>query len=367
MTSFRCYGGIDAESKKTMISTFQPQLLQLTREQLGKTQSAFAKMLKVSQPLLSKLESGEKGPDEKTLKKIVAVTGYPEAFFSQRAEPTGSGLAFHRKRASLSATERNRLEAEAKLRLLDVGRAIPGDCAPDAWPTDADREKPEESAAALRKAWNVPTGPISDLSALLENHGIILIPFDFETDLIDGFFLPDATGSGRVRIALNTNWNLPPDRRRFSLAHELGHALLHRDCFPERELEAEADRFASAFLAPAADIEGELAPPLTFTRMKLLKARWRMSMQSLVRRARDLGTIDESQYKRTCIFLSTCGYRKREPPCGIPFENPSKVLSAVMDFVRLRGVGSLLLPQSIFERRYGAATAAADNLQGAMP
>ena len=349
-----------------MDSTFQSQLLQLVREQLGKTQSAFAKTLGVSQPMLSKLESGEKAPDDKQLRKISEKSGYPERFFFQPVGAMGSGLAFHRKRAALSATERNRLEAEAKLRLLDVVKALPERRRPDAW-FEADHEHPVEAAAALRSAWSVSPGPIPDLSKLLESHGVILIPFDFRTDLIDGFFLPDAGGDGCIAIALNTNANLPPDRRRFSLAHELGHALLHRDCFPEKERETEADRFASAFLAPAADIEGELTPPLTFTRMKLLKQKWRMSMQSLVRRARDLGTIDEDQYKRTCIFLSTCGYRKREPSCGVPFEQPSRVMSAILEFVRKNGVEALFLPKTVFEQRYGATPNASGNLQGALP
>lgn len=333
-----------------MDQPFQPTLLQWAREALGKTQSAFAKLVGVSQPTLSKFESGEKTPDEKHLRKMANACGYPEAFFFQPVGSIGSGLAFHRKRASLTATERNRLEAEAKLRLLDVDKLLPLTNAPDGWP-EGPFGNPVEAAAALRRAWNVAPGPIPDLSALLESHGVILLPFDFGTELLDGFFLPDA--SGRVAIALNTNANLPPDRRRFSLAHELGHALLHRDSFPEKELETEADTFASAFLAPATDIRGELVPPLTFTRMKNLKARWKMSMQSLVRRARDLGTIDEIQYKRTCIFLSTCGYRKREPPCGVLPERPSALSRAVAAFSAGRDpTEALFLTAERFAARY---------------
>ena len=42
------------------------------------------------------------------------------------------------------------------------------------------------------------------------------------------------------------------DRQLFSLAHEIGHMVLH--AYPEQEQEDQADRFASEFLMPEAEI-----------------------------------------------------------------------------------------------------------------
>ncbi|WP_410672237.1 ImmA/IrrE family metallo-endopeptidase [Amycolatopsis sp. cmx-4-68] len=44
-----------------------------------------------------------------------------------------------------------------------------------------------------------------------------------------------------------------PDRERFTLAHEVGHLLMHE--LPADDQEKEADRFAGEFLAPAEELE----------------------------------------------------------------------------------------------------------------
>ena len=44
------------------------------------------------------------------------------------------------------------------------------------------------------------------------------------------------------------NSDMPGDRHRFNLAHELGHALMHRHS--TGECESEANRFAAEFLMP---------------------------------------------------------------------------------------------------------------------
>ena len=76
------------------------------------------------------------------------------------------------------------------------------------------------------------------------------------------------------------------DRRRFSVAHELGHLVLHQ--FPQgapRVLEQQADAFAEAFLLPEAAMREALVPPITLTTLADLKTRWGVSLQALIRRA----------------------------------------------------------------------------------
>uniref|UniRef100_UPI000A5CA4A8 ImmA/IrrE family metallo-endopeptidase n=1 Tax=Vibrio campbellii TaxID=680 RepID=UPI000A5CA4A8 len=51
------------------------------------------------------------------------------------------------------------------------------------------------------------------------------------------------------------NVNAPADRLRHTLAHELGHMVLHTITFADDdEMEQEADAFAGAFLVPADEI-----------------------------------------------------------------------------------------------------------------
>ena len=52
------------------------------------------------------------------------------------------------------------------------------------------------------------------------------------------------------------NENLPGDRLRWTLAHEVGHAVMHRN--PTGDVEGEANRFASEFLMPRDQIAHQL-------------------------------------------------------------------------------------------------------------
>ena len=77
-------------------------------------------------------------------------------------------------------------------------------------------------------------------------------------------------------------------------AHELGHAVMHQ--IPTEHQEAEADRFASEFLMPAATIRDQL-DALTVPKLARLKAEWGASMAALLRRGRDLGRVNDAQYR----------------------------------------------------------------------
>jgi Zn-dependent peptidase ImmA (M78 family) len=112
------------------------------------------------------------------------------------------------------------------------------------------------------------------------------------------------------------------DRRRFSVAHELGHLVLHQ--IPQgspHELERQADAFAEAFLLPVAAMREALVPPITLTTLADLKARWGGSLQALIRRARTLEVIPHSHYRALYAQLGARGWRTQEP-LVVPVEQP---------------------------------------------
>jgi Zn-dependent peptidase ImmA (M78 family) len=112
------------------------------------------------------------------------------------------------------------------------------------------------------------------------------------------------------------------DRRRFSVAHELGHLVLHHT--PEgapHALEQQADAFAEAFLLPEGAMRAALVPPITLTTLADLKARWGVSLQALIRRAHTLDLIMPSQYHSLSAQLGARGWRTREP-VALPVERP---------------------------------------------
>ena len=101
---------------------------------------------------------------------------------------------------------------------------------------------------------------------------------------------------------------------------------------PDKEAEDQAHRFAGEFLAPAHQLEPQLRR-LNIGRLSPLKMEWKISMQALVRRARDVGAIDAGQYKSLMVQLSKNGYRTREPTnLDPPVERPSLLFDMVQYF-----------------------------------
>lgn len=102
----------------------------------------------------------------------------------------------------------------------------------------------------------------------------------------------------------------PTDRVRFTMAHELGHLVMH--AMPTENMEREADRFAAEFLMPEYDIRPQLID-VTLNLLAILKRVWRVSMAALLKRARDLRAISEKKATALWKKMSALGFRKREP------------------------------------------------------
>jgi Zn-dependent peptidase ImmA (M78 family) len=104
---------------------------------------------------------------------------------------------------------------------------------------------------------------------------------------------------------------MPADRERFTLAHELGHLVMHTTTISE-DAEHEADEFAAEFLMPAAEIRAQLRG-IDLGTAYSLKLAWKVSMGALIRRARDLGLVSESRYKSLNVMKSKKGWHRNEP------------------------------------------------------
>ncbi len=334
-----------------METSFNPILLKLVRLALGKSQKDFAMRLAVKQAVLSKYENGIVSPSEAVLAKLTQCTPYPQDFFFQAATELPSGLVFHRKRNSLPASLRERIESEVRLRSMDV-IAVCKDADVCSDTLERGGRSAIDMAQALRKAWHLDDKPIGNLMALLEEHHIVILKFDFGTDKLDAFFMP--LPNGIICIALNANEAFSADRQNFSLAHELGHALLHKEQVQDDTLEKEADAFAAEFLFPQAAAKEEYTSDFTFLRLKELKAKWQISMQAILFRWHKLNLLESRLYRRYYIYFSSQGYRKHEPPCGVEHQSPSLLLRLMHRFLNRHQqfLQDLHLTHACFMARY---------------
>ncbi|CPX05970.1 ImmA/IrrE family metallo-endopeptidase [Mycobacteroides abscessus] len=110
------------------------------------------------------------------------------------------------------------------------------------------------------------------------------------------------------------------ERTRWTIAHEIGHLVLHRYGAVSDEEERAASRFASEFLAPAAVIADELPAAVTLNSLIPLKLRWGISLGALIMHLRQSALIDQDRAETLQRQLYTrintetgCTWGKTEP------------------------------------------------------
>ena len=203
-------------------------------------------------------------------------------------------------------------------------------------------EEVERAAELTRSELGLPRNkPIgAQLIDRLEAGGVAVVR-DLETDRdIDAY---SAVVGQLPVIVLDGGEGSVWDRDNFNLAHELGHLVMHRGIHHTpgtRTVEAQAHRFAGAFLGPAKALLQVLPRNLDWVRYLELKREWGMSMAALIRRAKDLGVINDTMYTRAMKQQSAYGWRKVEPgstdrPLPVPRYIPHAMSQAGISKSRL--------------------------------
>lgn len=300
-----------------MQGDFNHELLLLARQYRGKSQAEVAEEAGLDQGHYSRIERGilNAPPSPETVGTIAAALDFPVSFFLQGDELSGLPLSVHeaawRKKASVGAKELKRLHAELNLRIMHLRRLLQAIDFEGELPLphlDAeDMGGADKVAAYMRRTWMVPDGPIKNLTGLCERAGILVIHCDFK-EKIDGVTM-------RLRDVpplIFLNKSAPADRMRHSLAHELGHLLMHS--VPNENMEDEADTFAGEFLAPISQVRPDLiGGRITLERLVQLKKYWRVSVASLLFKAGKYNLLTSNQSGYLWRQLSSRGWRKREP------------------------------------------------------
>jgi Zn-dependent peptidase ImmA (M78 family) len=153
--------------------------------------------------------------------------------------------------------------------------------------------------------------PILSATRVAETVGAVVTRFSGSTKSVDAF---SRYGHARPIIVLNSE-KQSSSRSIWDVVHECGHLVLHRDVGGrDAQREKEADQFAAAFLLPRAGLVREYRPGSTdLTMLFDLKARWRVSVAAILRRAFDLNLIAGGQFLRAYKYLSSRGWRRGEP------------------------------------------------------
>ena len=332
-------------SEQPLAIAAQPGMLVLAREARGMTQADVARAFSegastaepASQGYVSKAEAGRIRVAGERLTAYAAALRYlPELLaLDESALGAGVGLVHHRRRASLAAGDLRRTHAVLNLTRIQLQSLLraSGKDLPHRFPEIKvnDFDTPEDAAREVRESWGLGPGPVTCLVGAIEGAGGLVVRRHLAGRELDAVSQRMAFGNPLFLL----NYGTPADRERYTLAHEVGHVVMHR--MPSDEQERQADQFAGEFLMPARDMLSSLKGGLDLSRLIELKADWRVSMAAIARRAHTLGAISDWRYRQLNVELSTLGYRTAEPTT-IASEQAAGVGQLVQELRSSRGL-----------------------------
>jgi len=305
-----------------------PGRLSLARKRRGLTKKGFAEVLGVTPHTVLRYESGDISPSPETLERIAKILDFPPSFLcAPDVDEIVSDAASFRSLTSMTAKDRDAALAAGTLAYLFSDWVDDNFSLPEAALIDLKGENPEVASRSLRQEWGLGEQPIKNTVHLLEAKGVRVFSLVENTRTVDAFSVWRGT---RPFVFLNTIKTA--EHGRFDAAHELGHLVLHRHGGPSgRRAEDEANRFASSFLMPAADVIARLPRIHTLNQIVEAKKRWGVSVMAMIYRLHTLEIISDWQYRMFCIQASDQGYRTSEP-FGVQREQSvvwQKVLTAL--------------------------------------
>lgn len=286
--------------------------------------SALARAMCLNPSTVSRWEDGSSTPDPETLTRLAAFLGVrPEFFF--RPGHVSARPTFLR---SLSSTLVRDLQYQSvQMRWLqEISHAVehyvdlPAVDIPDvmvgATYHQLRDEDLEQIALDLRRHWHLGDGPCGDMVSLLERFGFIVSVIEMGTVKLDGLCSWSPVDD-RPHILLASD-KMSFARRQMDAAHEMAHAILHRDVTEEqlrrdlKLIETQAFRLASAFLLPSTTYPVEMRFPSLAT-MVAAKERWRVSIKAQIKRLSDLDVIPGDFVTHLYKLYSAKGWTKEEP------------------------------------------------------
>lgn len=330
---------------------FQASRLTQARIAKGWSMVDLARQIEVSRQAISSFEKGEKKPSYETTREMAKVLDVKETFFflsdNEGSLKKESAINFRTLKSTFAKEidqakvylnwfaelcyllESNYVEFQpVKLPKFDI----------DDFETLTD-DAIEYYAEQTRRFFGLGDGPISDLTLLLENHGVF-IGYLSLPQKIDGISL---WVNKRPYVLINRG--AYACRARFDLAHELGHLILHTSLAQEdlhrKEIldlvEHQANLFGNAFLVPENAIAQEFYSA-DLNALKDLKKRWGVSMQALVMRLYGIGLMSDSQRRYFFQKIAMMKIKKKEPLDDEIVKEESRTIKKIIELLNSKSV-----------------------------
>lgn len=297
------------------------------REARGINQTVLAEILGVSRQAISQYEKNQRSPSQEVLAHITKVLRIPTHFFFKPNTANAIGTVFFRSMSAATKAARTRAKRRHDwlkniVAYLHQFVEFPAVTFPDFdLPTNPNMitfDKIEDIASQTRRFWGLGNGHISNIVRLIENNGGIVVRQEMVARTLDAFS-EWSIEHARPSFVLGTD-KASAVRSRFDAAHELAHMVLHRKMKRKdvnhssffKLVEKQAHYFAGAFLLPAETFSEEIFSP-RLDSFVALKAKWRVSIGAMIKRARHLNLISRHREQRLFANRSRRRWATKEP------------------------------------------------------
>jgi Zn-dependent peptidase ImmA (M78 family)/DNA-binding XRE family transcriptional regulator len=309
------------------------------REASGTTQAELATNVGLERTALVKIEAGTRKVSATELVAVAHALGRPVDWFFAESPPA---VVSRRRDPAVGGFSR-RLDLALELAARDVAfltdRHILAYAGRVARKVPESFEGAENLAQSIRAEVDQPDGPLLDIQSVSERLGLLGFSLALGPDAGDAAYVE----VGDLGVAV-VNGTTDPGRRRFSLAHELGHHLVGDAYEPTPRMgAADTERmfnaFAAYFLMPRSAVRNiwdEFSGQSTRLAAIAVAVRFSVSWTAACNQLRNIGLIDARERERLVENdlrrgeLLEFGERfaiELEPP-GVPPEYARAVINA---------------------------------------
>lgn len=331
----------------------------LARENASMTQTDLAARLAIDRTALSKIEAGTRKVSATELFAIAEALDQPIDWFVAESAPSVLSRREDSAVGGRAEALDNRVERLARDISFLVTEGVLDTRSRSALPTPRDEWDTERLARETREAMGVPAGPLTDLQSAVEGIDLLAFSLALGEEGGDAAYV-EVEGWGVALI----NGSLQPGRRRFSLAHELGHHMIGDAYSPDveirgdRDIESLLNSFAVHLLMPRNDVIdhwNELAEGDQRLAAVAIASRFRVSWKSVCSHLFNMELIDEIDRRALEDAPPTAGdaielgerWVEELVPPSIPTEYGKRVLRAYR--------GSVLTLSRTIELLHGTA------------
>jgi len=329
------------------------------KEQMGLSNEQLGEILGVTRQTVSNYLKGEKVIDSAKLFKLARLANVPFKYFMETDEKKFSFM-FRAENPQENADERlinfltNKLISYWDILTLAEENKIT--YLPEEYHLnleknsldESDKEIIKEIALKFRKAFGIEEDLKADIYSVLERNNIHVYSFYYDDLKIDALSVYDKNKG--AFILLNDHPEIPEERKIFSVIHELGHLIFHRNEYNKGTMglvykdykkdinEKVANIFASYFLIPRPTLKNGAYKYyfrgnrfFSFSDLINLKKDFGVSAHAMLVALKDENYINGKIYGSLIKQLKIRGFEKSEPSPMEPLEKNQKLKFILKD------------------------------------